>query len=84
MFRSFSFLLLKNQGYHRNIRLLIVREILNKWNSYECGITAPGTYNVQINSRDQYEQYMKRDGIWGANPEIIAFSVLFASFSVAI
>lgn len=84
LFSCFSYFLLQTEQYHKNIRMLIINAIAARWDFFKTGIAAENTYDVLIATKEDYVDYMSRDGTWGANPEILGFASLLSIYCVVI
>lgn len=72
LFRCFSQFLDNNQNSHMRIRLIVIDNIIRKWDAHE-NFVLRSNYYKRISSSDGYYDFMSRDGEFGTQVEIKSF-----------
>ena len=61
LFRAISYFIHGNQNYHREIRLQVIQNIVNKWNLFKDFIVGDSTYADVIQDAIDYQRVMTKD-----------------------
>ena len=81
LFRCFSVFLYKTQNVHMKIRLSIVNNVINNWNTFRNFIIG-NSYYRDITTSDNYNNYKSQKFVYGNEIEIQSFSDLHNVFVI--
>lgn len=73
LFRSFAYFLYKDQEKHRAVRLNIVSNTVNHWESYKNFLIGDESHTIVIRDKQTYENYMSLDRTYESEVEIKSF-----------